>query len=123
LSKKLIVEVDGAYHNRAAQVVSDEQRTEDLMRLGFQVMRFKNEEIIGDIDKVMERINKELKTSPFTPPLEGTGEASLSNDIAAVRYYNLQAQRVGYALEPGQTVIAHIVLRNGASIVRKIVVQ
>ena len=59
---------------------------------------------------------------PFTPPLEGTGEASLSNDIAAVRYYNLQGQRVGYALEPGQTVIAHIVLRNGASMVRKIVV-
>lgn len=77
LSKKLIVEVDGAYHNRAAQVVSDEQRTEDLMRLGFQVMRFKNEEIIGDIDKVMERINKELNTSPFTPPLEATGEARL----------------------------------------------
>ena len=25
----------------------------------------------------MERINKELKTSPFTPPLEGTGEARL----------------------------------------------
>ena len=47
------------------------------MRLGFQVMRFKNEEIIGDIDKVMERINKELNTSPFTPPLERTGEARL----------------------------------------------
>ena len=83
LPKKLIVEVDGAYHNRAAQAVSDEQRTEGLMQLGFQVIRFKNEEIIGDIDRVMDRINKELQSSPlatpcrFTPPLEGKGEAKL----------------------------------------------
>ena len=53
------------------------------MQLGFQVIRFKNEEIIGDIDRVMDRINKELQSSPlatpcrFTPPLEGKGEAKL----------------------------------------------
>ena len=50
-------------------------------------------------------------------------EASLSDDIAAVYYYDLQGQRIGYALPVGQPVIAHIVLRNGASIVKKIVAK
>ena len=59
-------------------------------------------------------------------PIGDWGEAegaSLSDDIAAVYYYDLQGRRVGYALQPGQPVIAHIILRNGASIVRKIVVK
>ena len=62
-------------------------------------------------------------TSPFG---EGWGEAegaSLSDDIAAIYYYDLQGRRVGYDLQPGQPVIAHIILRNGASIVRKIVAK
>jgi hypothetical protein len=48
---------------------------------------------------------------------------SLSDDIAAVYYYDLQGRRIGYALPVGQPVIAHIVLRNGASIVRKIMAK
>lgn len=52
----------------------------------------------------------------------GEENTSLSDDIAGVYYYDLQGRQIGYALQPGQTVIAHIVLRNGASIVRKIVV-
>jgi guanylate kinase len=75
LPRRLVIEVDGAYHKRTAQVVSDERRIEDLMRLGFRVIRLTNEEIIGDIDKVMDKINKEIQSAPFTPPLEGTGEA------------------------------------------------
>ena len=62
----------------------------------------------------------------FTPSLDGTEEAdgaSLTDDIAAVYYYDLSGRRIGYGLPAGQTVIAHIILRNGASIVRKIVVK
>ena len=50
-------------------------------------------------------------------------DASLSNDVAAVYYYDLQGRRIGYALPVGELVIAHIILRNGASIVRKIMVK
>ena len=35
----------------------------------------------------------------------------------------LNGQRIGYALPKGQPVIAHIVLRNGASMIRKIVAK
>jgi hypothetical protein len=61
---------------------------------------------------------------PVLPFVEDETEAaSLSNDIIGVYYYDLQGRRVGYDLKPGQPVIAHIILRNGASIVRKIVAK
>ncbi|MBR6032734.1 MAG: DUF3472 domain-containing protein [Bacteroidaceae bacterium] len=50
-------------------------------------------------------------------------QSSMSDDIAAVYFYDLQGRRIGYALPAGQTVIAHIILRNGASMIRKIVTK
>ena len=66
---------------------------------------------IKDIEPVLPFVKDETET------------ASLSNDIVGVYYYDLQGRRVGYDLKPGQPVIAHIILRNGASIVRKIVAK
>ncbi|MCR5849342.1 MAG: DUF3472 domain-containing protein [Bacteroidaceae bacterium] len=67
----------------------------------------------------------EIHNSQFTIHNDGEveGEASLADDIVAVYYYDLNGQRVGYDLQPGKPVIAHIILRNGASIVRKIVAK
>jgi len=65
----------------------------------------------------------EIAPAPALDGWEEADGASLSDDIIAVYYYDLQGRRIGYALPPGQPVIAHIILRNGASIVRKIVVQ
>lgn len=63
----------------------------------------------------------EIKTEPLLQP--GEEISSLSEDIAAVYYYDMQGRRIGYALPVGEPVIAHIVLRNGASIVRKIMAK
>ena len=65
----------------------------------------------------------EIAPAPALDGWEEADGASLSDDIIAVYYYDLQGRRIGYALPAGQPVIAHIILRNGASIVRKIVVQ
>ena len=60
----------------------------------------------------------------ITPsPIEDWKGASLCDDIVGIYYYDLQGRRIGYALPPGEPVIAHIILRNGASIVRKIVAK
>lgn len=60
----------------------------------------------------------------ITPsPIEDWTDASLSDDIVGIYYYDLQGRRIGYALPPGEPVIAHIILRNGAFIVRKIVAK
>ncbi len=53
LEAKLIVELDGAQHEGS---IADRHRTQDLMRMGFDVVRFSNEEVRRDIDAVCERI-------------------------------------------------------------------
>ncbi len=63
----------------------------------------------------------EVEIEPVLLPGEET--SSLSDDIVGVYYYDLQGRRIGYALPVGEPVIAHIILRNGASIVRKIVAK
>ena len=58
LRKRLIIEVDGKIHE--SQVEEDAKRTEILENDYFKVIRFKNEEVLADIDSVLEKISKEL---------------------------------------------------------------
>ena len=58
LSQNLVIEVDGAYHKQPLQEVDDETRTEYLNKMGFNVLRFTNEEIYTDIDNVIEQITE-----------------------------------------------------------------
>ncbi|WP_299434050.1 DUF559 domain-containing protein [uncultured Maribacter sp.] len=69
LSKCLVIEVDGAIHD--AQKEQDEERTAILNENGFKVIRFKNEEVIGDIDNVLATIQKHLENS--VPPMGARG--------------------------------------------------
>ena len=65
LSKSLIIEVDGAYHYRGPQIISDEKRSEELGKMGFRVIRFRNEEITTNIEDVMNKIKEEISNSPL----------------------------------------------------------
>ena len=60
LPAMLVIELDGGYHQLPEQQVSDEQRQQWLESNGFKVIRFTNEEIIGDIDKVIRIIKRNL---------------------------------------------------------------
>lgn len=62
LSKKLIVEVDGSYHDHPYQKEADAMRTQILSDFGYKVLRFKNEEVIGAIDSVSNKIETKLKS-------------------------------------------------------------
>jgi 5-methyltetrahydrofolate--homocysteine methyltransferase len=74
LESKLIVEVDGKIHFKPENIKSDAERTERLNRLGFTVLRFTNEEVLGDIDNVQKKILDKLKETAFSsPPLGGVG--------------------------------------------------
>ena len=65
LSKKLIIEVDGGYHNNPSQKEADDMRTSILNEFGYKVIRFTNEEIIGAIDSVINRIENTLDSLPI----------------------------------------------------------
>lgn len=61
LEKKLIIEVDGAYHFYEEQIGYDAYRTEALERYGFQILRFKNEEVICNTKEVINAIIDKLE--------------------------------------------------------------
>ncbi|WP_299365956.1 DUF559 domain-containing protein [Winogradskyella sp.] len=62
LEKNLVIEVNGGYHNTKEQQEVDEIRTLILKELGFNIIRFSNEQVIGDIDSVLNSIEKQLKS-------------------------------------------------------------
>lgn len=72
LEKKLVIEVDGKYHNSSEQIEADKMRTQILEELGFKVIRFTNEEVLLDIDNVLKKITEATNSLPFG---EGRGGA------------------------------------------------
>lgn len=56
IEEKLIIEVDGGYHSETKQQNEDQQREEWLKAHGFRVIRFKNEEIMNELPKVINII-------------------------------------------------------------------
>jgi leucyl-tRNA synthetase/very-short-patch-repair endonuclease len=78
LHKKLVIEIDGGYHDEQEQKEYDEVRTVYLGFFGFRVIRFTNEEVIKGLSTVLKTISKNLNlenTEGPTPlsPGEGSG--------------------------------------------------
>lgn len=90
LPKQLIVEVDGGIHQERSD--EDAERTLQLERHGFKIIRFTNDEVLGNIDDVLDRIRQSLderaelryEAGAFVPPTSdpsplerGRGEATI----------------------------------------------
>jgi very-short-patch-repair endonuclease len=58
--KRLSIEIDGENHNQLDQIVNDLERTGYLNRLGINEIRFKNEEVLNDLDRLKLNIKNEL---------------------------------------------------------------
>jgi cyclase len=57
---KLIIEIDGAYHQIPEQYLYDKNRDKELEELGLQVIRFTNSDVFNNIENVLETIEKEI---------------------------------------------------------------
>ena len=57
---KLSIELDGGYHETEERKFWDKMRTQAIKEKGLVEIRFKNEEIFYDINKVMEKIKTYL---------------------------------------------------------------
>jgi very-short-patch-repair endonuclease len=60
LAEKLIIEVDGGQH--ASQTARDQARTEWLGSNGYRVLRYWNNDVLGNIDGVAETILAALRS-------------------------------------------------------------
>ena len=67
---KLVIELDGEIHQKPDTREYDAHRTKDLESLGIQVIRFTNEDILNDREKIFHVLNH-LTPSPSPPSGEG----------------------------------------------------
>lgn len=73
LERKLVIEVDGGQHQASA---SDRCRDASLQGLGFDVLRFWNNEVLGNIEGVCDVILRHVIDThphPDLPPHAGEG--------------------------------------------------
>jgi isobutyryl-CoA mutase len=56
LEHKLVIEIDGLYHQLPEMIISDKDRTDALNSHGFDVIRFTNDEVLNEVEKVKEKI-------------------------------------------------------------------
>ena len=88
LDSQLVVEIDGGYHNDPEQTELDRQRTNFLQSKGFSVLRFTNEEVIGNTNETLDVIKNAL--AHLSTPEGGAGGGLVLNwfvsgaDIQAV---------------------------------------
>lgn len=59
-SAKLVIEIDGSQHLSDETTEYDRIRDEYIRSLGLRVMRFTNNEVLGNIDGVVEKIVEEV---------------------------------------------------------------
>jgi very-short-patch-repair endonuclease len=64
--KRLIIEVDGGQHNESA---ADAIRDERLGEKGYKILRFWNNDVLGNIDGVLATIQTELAEAAPHPAL------------------------------------------------------
>jgi 5-methyltetrahydrofolate--homocysteine methyltransferase len=88
LRAKLIIEIDGLIHQLPENKANDEERTLWLKHKGFEVIRLKNEAILGDTENVLATILKELaiiQSAALIPPLGGGGAGAAKILLATVK--------------------------------------
>jgi very-short-patch-repair endonuclease len=73
----LVVEVDGSQH--AEHAAYDQRRNDFLRARGFTVLRFWNNQVLGQIESVLEVIAK-FALSPDPSPARGRGEMMENTD-------------------------------------------
>lgn len=83
LEKKLVVEVDGGYHDEEEQKRMDEIRALTLKRNDYQLIRFTNEDVLDKMKWVLDEIRRVLLSESNSPsPLEGESEGEVLTQVS-----------------------------------------
>ncbi|MFC5283743.1 leucine--tRNA ligase [Pedobacter alpinus] len=89
LPKRLVIEVDGGYHNTPEANDYDNQRTVFLNNAGFQVIRFTNEEVINNTNNTIATIKEKLQSISITQvapsPSEKAGDEASFIEVFTTR--------------------------------------
>ena len=72
IEKMLIIEIDGGQHNEGRQQDYDKCRTKFLNDLGYNVLRFWNNEVLFQFEAVMDQIYQHVVFDKPSSALSGT---------------------------------------------------
>jgi len=77
---KLVIEIDGPIHDSEESILNDKKRQQDIEDLNLTVIRFTNDQVKNEIERVIEMISStiknltiNMKSSSPVPPLGGQG--------------------------------------------------
>ncbi len=66
---KLVIEVDGLTHHCEETVVKDKMKEKELMKAGFRVLRFADDELLNQIEDVVRNIEMVVEEIEESTPL------------------------------------------------------
>lgn len=105
LGKRLIIEADGGYHHTPEQQQEDRVRENRLQELGFEILRFDNNEILCNPEGVVSKIKERLAhRSPLSGELEGAGTWKSILDFGDISTLSFHATKVYNTIEGGALV-------------------
>ncbi len=58
---KLVIELDGKIHDKPEVKILDEQRESELKKWGYEIIRFTNEELFQNIEKILQTIKQKVE--------------------------------------------------------------
>lgn len=79
---KLVIELDGGYHENKEVKIYDAAREKEIKKLGINIIRFKNDEVLNHLENVLNKLNSvvadlkntvEQKASPLNNSPSGNG--------------------------------------------------
>lgn len=81
LEKKLIVEIDGGYHNKEEQKIYDAGREAWLAECGFTMIRFTNDEVKNSVKNVLKSIEQALLNKKVLEKEELKTETNINSEL------------------------------------------
>lgn len=111
LNEQILVEVDGGYHKEAEQKKYDDLRDSYLNELGYEILRFSNEEVENKIEEVIGKITAAIKEK--TPLSLGRGAGGEVLQSHSIKVYTTRPDTIFgvdfLVLAPEHQLVQHIV--------------
>ncbi len=74
---KLAIEIDGKSHDTETKREYDATREKEIRQLGINMLRFRNHEVLDEIDNVIKKIEAAIRTFPLKKgETKGVGKAN-----------------------------------------------
>lgn len=81
LEQKLIIEIDGEYHNVNEQQQYDTARTEWLKEHSYSLLRFTNEQVLNEMPVVLQKIKEVLQSKTTSKLSESDSPSPLEREL------------------------------------------